>query len=144
ATTLNAADLLAGADGANSSSTLLSWVTTRLAALTAAQTAAPPPPAPLPPSDAATVTAQLVALGYKVLDAEPAQADPGITPHAPVASDAVLAPLLPSLPANSDFAHWSAAITSTTADPDLLRPLIDSGIPGADDPNPDTRTQQLS
>lgn len=142
--TLNAADLLAGADGASSSSTILSWVTARLAALTAAQTATPPPPASLPSNDAATVTAQFVALGYKVLDAEPAQADPGITPHAPVASDALLAPLLPSLPADSDFVHWSGAITATTADPDLLKPLIDSGIPGADDPNSDTRIKQLS
>ena len=144
AATLNAAELLAGADGASSSSTLMSWVTARLAALTAAQTATPPPPAPVPSNDAAAVTAQLSALGYKVLDAEPAQADPSITPHAPVASDTVLAPLLPSLPANSDFAHWSAAITSTTADPDLLQPLIDSGIPGADDPNQDTRINQLT
>lgn len=142
--TLQAADVLSAADGANSPATLLSWVTTRLAALASARATATPPPAPAPPSDAATVTAQLAALGYKVLDVEPAQADPSITPHAPVASDSLLAPLLPSLPPNSDFAHWSTAITSTTADPDLLQPLIDAGIPGAAETNADLRIKELT
>ena len=122
--------LLTAADGAASPLALLPMVAAWIAAL-----AATPPPAALaipavPTTDAATAAQQIAALGYQVVDREPDQADPTVaTITVPVASDAVLAPLMPFLPANSDFADWSAAISAAAPDPGaLLQPLIDAGI----------------
>src|SRR5271166_619729 len=120
--------LLTAADDAASPLALLPLVAAWLAAL-----AATPPPTALaipsvPTTDAPTAASQLAALGYQVVDPEPAQADPTAASHAPVPSDSVLAQLIPFLPANSDFTAWSAAISAANPDPALLQPLIDAGI----------------
>jgi hypothetical protein len=125
---LTVAGLLTAADDAASPLVLLPLVAAWIAAL-----ATTPPPTALaipsvPTTDAPTAAQQIAALGYRVVDDEPAQADPTIAGHVPVASDAVLAPLIPFVPTNSDFAHWSAAISLATPDPVLLQPLIDAGI----------------
>ena len=85
---LTAAGLLTAADDAASPLALLPLVAAWIAAL-----AATPPPASLaipsvPTTDAPTAAQQIAALGYRVVDAEPAQADPTIAGHVPVASDA--------------------------------------------------------
>jgi hypothetical protein len=141
------ADLIAAADAADAPAALLAWVGARVTALAALAATPPPAPATAPPAalpaTTATAAAQLlVTLGYKVMDAEPAPADPAVAGTVPVASDVLLAPLLPALPACSGFADWAAAVTgapaagtpatgttaSTTPDPVLLQPLIDGGI----------------
>ena len=125
---LTVAGLLAAADNAASPLALLPMVAAWVTALAATPPAATLGIPAVPTTDAATAAQQIAALGYQVVDPEPAQADPTAATHAPVASDAVLAPLIPFLPAGSDFAHWSAAISAATPDPVLLQPLIDAGI----------------
>jgi hypothetical protein len=125
---LTVAGLLAAADNAASPLSLLPTVAAWVTALR--QT---PPPAGLgipsvPSTDAPTAAQQIAALGYQVVDPEPAQADPNAATHAPVASDTVLAPLKQYLPAHSDFSTWSTVISAATANPVLLQPLIDAGI----------------
>jgi hypothetical protein len=121
--TIAASDIVAAANEATAPAALLAWIVARIASLTTAT-----PPAALPTTDAAGAAQQLGALGYQVVDAEPAQADPAATSSVPVPSDTLLAPLLPALPAGSGFADWSAAITAPTPDPALRQPLIDAGI----------------
>jgi hypothetical protein len=58
---------------------------------------------PAPP-DANTLTAQLAADGYRILDAEPV---------APVLPDAVLRPLVPALPPGSAFQNWLRSTNTT-------------------------------
>ncbi len=131
---LTPADFVTAANAAAAPGDLLGWIAARIATLATLQATAAPPPAAVPTTDAATAAQLLAALGYQLLDPEPPPADPAITPHAPVASDTLLAPLVPALPANSGFADWTAAITAVAPDPALLQPLIDAGIvdPGAD------------
>jgi hypothetical protein len=136
--TIAGSDVIAAADEATSPGPLLGWVAARIAALTTAQTTAAPPPAALPATTAAQAAQLLGTLGYQIDDAEPAQADPASASPAPVASDTLLAPLLPALPAGSAFANWSAAITAAPPDPVLLQPLIDAGVV---DPSTDAATQ---
>jgi hypothetical protein len=129
--TIAASDVVTAANEATAPAALLGWIVARIASLTTAT-----PPAALPTTDAAGAAQQLAALGYQVVDAEPAQADPTVTPSVPVPSDTLLAPLLPALPAGSGFADWSAAITVPTPDPALLQPLIDAGIVDPGTPAP--------
>jgi hypothetical protein len=126
--TITGSDVIAAADEATTPGALLAWVAARIAALTTAQTTAAPPPAALPATTAAQAAQLLGTLGYRIDDAEPAQADPASASPAPVPSDTLLAPLLPALPAGSAFADWSAAITAAPPDPVLLQPLIDAGV----------------
>ncbi|MGC2077783.1 MAG: hypothetical protein WA728_17485, partial [Xanthobacteraceae bacterium] len=125
---LTVAGLLAAADNAASPLSLLPTVAGWVTALAATPPAASLGIPSVPNTDVVTAAQQVAALGYQVVDTEPAQADPTAAIHAPVASDTVLAPLIPFLPAASGFAHWSAAISATTPDPVLLQPLIDAGI----------------
>ncbi len=126
--TITGSDVIAAADTATAPASLLAWIAARIASLTAAQSAASPPPIAVPATTAAQAAQLLGTLGYQIADREPAQADPSAATHAPVASDVLLAPLLPALPAGSAFANWSGAITATPPDPALLQPLIDAGI----------------
>jgi hypothetical protein len=118
----------------------LIWLFMMIKMLTAAGST---PPKPVPAPTAAAAAAQFAALGYQTVDTEPAQADPAVAPHAPAASDDLLAPLLASLPPNSGFADWSAAISAGTPDPVLLQPLIDAGIINAGD-DADTRASAIA
>lgn len=137
--TISADDLLAAADDAASPTDLLAWISARLASLTAAVGTANPPPAALPSTDAPTATQQIAALGYQVIDPEPANANPTATGHVPATSDSLLAPLTPSLPPNSNFSAWSNAVSAATPDPALLEPLIDAGIVDASADTPTRR-----
>lgn len=122
-------DLLTAAAASSSPATLLPLVTGWLNKLKAvAAPPAPIPPAPPAAPNAADAAHQLANLGYRVVDIEPALADPSVAGAAPVSSDSVLTPLIPYLPANSTFAAWSAAISSATANHALLQPLFDSGV----------------
>ncbi len=132
---ITADDLLTAANAAAAAAnptaalaSLIAWTNARITTLTTAGlNPAPPVAVPAAPT-AAAAAQQLATLGYQIADAEPPEADPTIAPHAPVASDALLAPLAPSLPPNSTFAVWSQAILAATPDPVLLQPLIDAGI----------------
>jgi hypothetical protein len=136
--TIAGTDVTAAADEASSPVTLLAWIAARIGSLTTLQASSAPPPAALPTTTAAQAAQLMDALGYQVADVEPAAADPAADTHAPVASDTLLAPLFPALPANSTFADWTAAISATKPDPVLLQPLIDAGIV---DPSTDAATQ---
>jgi hypothetical protein len=136
--TIAGTDVTAAADEATTPAPLLGWIAARIASLTTLQTSAAPPPAALPTTTAAQAAQLLGTLGYQIADAEPAPADPSVEGYAPVASDSLLAPLFPALPANSTFADWTAAISAATPDPVLLQPLIDAGIV---DPSTDAPTQ---
>ncbi len=138
--TISIDDLLAAADDAASPADLLAWIAARLTSLTAAVGTANPPPAALPSTDAPTATQQIAALGYQVIDPEPANANPNAAGHVPATSDSLLAPLTPSLPPNSTFSAWSTAISAATPDQALLQPLIDAGIFDASADTPTRRT----
>jgi hypothetical protein len=118
-----AGDLLAAADVADQPAALLKLIPPWITAIAGRSN----PPAPLPPTPS-DPAGRIAALGYRVLDAEPAPADPSQAGAVPVASDSVLAPLVPALPQHSAFADWSAAISAATADTVLLQPLIDAGL----------------
>jgi hypothetical protein len=70
------------------------------------------------PPDANTLTTQLAADGYRVLDSEPA---------APVAPDLVLRPLVRALPANSAYQDWLHA-TNTTDPTDDSNPASEGAL----------------
>ena len=122
-------DLLTAAAASSTPATFLPLVTGWLNKLKAVATLpAPIPPVPPAAPNAADAAHQLASLGYQVVDAEPAQANPSVAGAVPVSSDSVLTPLNPYLPANSTFEAWSAAISSATANYALLQPLFDSGV----------------
>lgn len=145
---ISADDLLAAADAASASAnpanalaTLIAWINARIATLNTPGLS-PQPPVVVPAAPTAAAAAQqLATLGYAIADPEPPEADPTITPHAPVASDTLLAPLKPSLPGGSDFTSWSQAIQAAAPDPVLMQPLIDAGIVDA---NADAATRQAA
>ena len=93
---LTVVGLLTAADNAGAPLSLLPMVAAWVTAL-----AATPPPASLgipavPTTDAPTAAQQIAALGYQVVDTEPAQADPtGGQSMRRSVSDTVLAPLIP-------------------------------------------------
>jgi hypothetical protein len=136
--TIAGTDVTAAADEASSPAALLAWIAARIGSLTTLQATSTPPPAALPTTTAAQAAQLMGALGYQIADAEPASADPTAATYTPVASDTLLTPLFPALPANSTFADWSAAISAATPDPVLLQPLIDAGVV---DPSTDATTQ---
>src|SRR5262249_13199608 len=108
---LTADSLIAAADAASASAdpatalaSLIAWLNMQIGTLTIAGLTPPPPVAVPAAPTAAAAAQQLATLGYQVADPAPAEAAPTITPHAPVDSDTLLAPLVPSLPPGSDFA----------------------------------------
>ncbi len=145
---ITADDLIGAADAAAASANpagalaaLIAWINARIATLTTAGLNPPPPVAvPAAPTDAAAAQ-QLATLGYQIADAEPLEADPTINPHAPLESDVLLAPLLPSLPLNSAFVFWTQAILAAAPNSVLLQPLIDAGI---FDANADAATRRTA
>ncbi len=70
------------------------------------------------PPDATTLTAQLAANGYRILDSEPA---------ATVAPDPVLRPLVPALPGHSAYQDWLHA-TGTTDPTDDSNPASEGAL----------------
>jgi hypothetical protein len=141
---INAADAAAAStDPSDALAALIAWINARIATLNTAGLKPPPPVAVPAPPTAAAAAQQLATLGYQVGDAEPPEGDPTINPHTPLQSDALLAPLSPSLPPNSAFTNWQRAILAAAPDPVLLQPLIEAGVFDAN-ANADTRQTAIN